>query len=413
MADHLTAPARDRPAGVPPDATPQPGERHAHLSSAIVTMQLGLALTVLLGLMFLSGGLFYLYHFNYNIGPYFTVTRVIHFYVGLASIPFLIAKYASTGYRFAGYCLGLPRFKQAGPPCLVPRITSPLLALDFFVLYFSGLYMLFHSYYTVTNISPFELKPVQVHLWAAIVAVPLLAIHLGWHLVETIRGLGEERRSLLSEGPAVTSRQPLTRRAFVGTVQIGGIGLSGAFQNTRLANAEMRGLFIGRIPPEERGGPGDVPVETLFGKEEVDPATWRLMIEGAVNRPLSLTYDDLLALPAVTKRIRLSCVSGWTANATWTGVRLGDVLAIANADPARRSVNFHSVSGYAFTWHANRLDHDAILATHVNGAPLSTNHGFPLRLIVPGYPGQNMVKQLDRITVRLEPERFDPDFKLI
>ncbi|MGD9891109.1 MAG: molybdopterin-dependent oxidoreductase [Dehalococcoidia bacterium] len=413
MADYLTAPARGRIAGDRPDATPRPGASHAHLSSTLVTMQLGLALAVLLGLMFFSGGLFYLYHFNYNIGPYFTVTRVIHFYVGLASIPFLAAKYASTGYRFAGYYLRLPRFTRASPPRLVPRITSPLLALDFFVLYFSGLYMLFHSYYTVTNIPPLEFKPVQVHLWAAIVAVPLLAVHLGWHLLETIRGLRDQRRSLPAESPQATARQALTRRAFMGTVLLGGIGVSLAFQNTRLANAEVRGLFIGRIPAEERGGPGDFPVEWLFGKEDVDTAAWRLMVEGAVSRPLVLTYDELLALPAVTKRIRLSCVSGWTANATWTGVRLRDVLALAIADPASRAINFHSVSGYAFTWHANRLGDDAILATHVNGAPLSTNHGFPVRLIVPGYPGQNMVKQLDRITVRLEPEQFDPDFKLI
>jgi hypothetical protein len=412
MADHLTASVRDQSAGLRPDAPLRPPDRHGYLSSTIVTMQLGLALTVLLGLMFLSGGLFYLYHFNYNIGPYFTATRVIHFYVGLASIPFLVAKYATTGYRFAGYYLGLPRFKQAGPPHLVPRVTSPLLALDFFVLYFSGLYMLFHYYYTVTNIPPFELKPVQVHLWSAVVAVPLLAVHLGWHLLETIQGLREERRALHAVSPDAISRQALTRRAFVGTVLLGGIGLSVAFQNSRLANAEMGGLFIGRIPEEERGGPGDFPVETLFGKEEVDPATWRLMIEGAVDRPLSLTYDALLALPPVTKRIRLSCVSGWTANATWTGVRLRDVLAMAGADPARRAVNFRSAGGYAFTWHANRLSDDAILATHVNGAPLSTNHGYPVRLIVPGYPGQNMVKQLDRITVHREPERFDPDFKL-
>jgi DMSO/TMAO reductase YedYZ molybdopterin-dependent catalytic subunit len=54
----------------------------------------------------------------------------------------------------------------------------------------------------------------------------------------------------------------------------------------------------------------------------------------------------------------------------------------------------------------------AILATHVNGAPLSNNHGFPLRLIVPGYPGQNMVKQIDRITVQRDKEKINPDFKL-
>jgi len=58
-------------------------------------------------------------------------------------------------------------------------------------------------------------------------------------------------------------------------------------------------------------------------------------------------------------------------------------------------------------------DHRAILATHVNGAPLSTNHGFPVRLIVPGYPGQNMVKQIERIFVRGNVEEFRPDFRLV
>ena len=72
------------------------------------------------------------------------------------SIPFLLAKYGSTSIRFAGYYLGAARFKPPGPPSLVPRVLSPLLAADFFVLYFSGLYMLFHYYYTTTNIWPNE-----------------------------------------------------------------------------------------------------------------------------------------------------------------------------------------------------------------------------------------------------------------
>ncbi|MBF6601287.1 MAG: molybdopterin-dependent oxidoreductase [Dehalococcoidia bacterium] len=390
-------------------------QRHAAHASTIVTMQLGVCLAVLLGLMFFSGGLFYLYTFNYDIGPYFTITRFIHFYAGLASIPFLLAKYGSTGYRFAGYYLRVPRFKKAGPPGLIPRILSPLLALDFFVLYCSGLYMLFHYYYTVANISPAEIKPVQLHLWASILAVPLLAAHLGSHLVDTARGLARERRELLAQQPlsSESARRVITRRAFVGTVLAGGLGLAIGFQNTPLVHKEFAGLFIGRIPREERGGPGDFPVETLFGKRTVDVAAWRLRIDGAVEREIGLTYAELLALPIATKRIRISCVSGWSSQPTWSGPRVRDVLEMAGADPMAKGVDFHSVSGYAFGWHRHRLvGDDAILATHVNGAPLSDNHGFPVRLIVPGYPGQNMVKQLDRITVRAEKEKFNPDFHL-
>ena len=90
-----------------------------------------------------------------------------------------------------------------------------------------------------------------------------------------------------------------------------------------------------------------------------------------------------------------------------------DVLALAKERAGTKSVAFHSLSNYGFTWHRGRLNDDkAILATHVNGAPLSENHGFPVRLMVPGYPGQNMVKQIDRITVRKEGQGLDVDFQL-
>jgi hypothetical protein len=389
-------------------------ERHEHLASTVVTMQLGLALSVLLSLLFFSGGLFYLYVFNYDFGPYFTVTRVLHFYVGLASVPFLLAKYGSTGFRFAGYYLRLPRFKQAGPPRLLPRMLSPLLALDFFVLYFSGAYMLFHYYYTVTNIPPLMFKPVQLHLWAALVAVPLLAIHLGQHFIEMAHGLSQERRELIAEqrrSPG-SARRVATRRAFVGSVLAGGLGLAFALQNTPAANASLRGLFIGRIPREDRGGPGNFPIETLFGRATVDPSTWQLRITGAVGRETVLSYAQLLALPSFTKEIRINCVSGWSAVPRWSGPSLRDVMALVQADPAAKSIDFHSVTNYSLTWHRHLLGEDALLATHVNGAPLSADHGFPVRLITSGYPGQNMIKQLDHIDVRLDAAPFDPDFKL-
>jgi len=388
--------------------------RHRQLASSVVTMQLGLALSILLTLLFISGGLFYLYVFNYDIGPYFTATRLIHFYVGIASVPFLLAKYGSTTFRFAGYYLRLPRFKAAGPPALIPRILSPLLALDFFVLYFSGAYMLFHYYYTVTNIPPLMFKPVQLHLWTAVLAVPLLAVHLGAHFLTMVRGLARERRELLAQerlSPEST-RRVMTRKAFVGTVIAGGLGLAYTFQNTPAVNADVHGLFIGRIPREERNGPGAFPVETLFGSKPIDPTTWRLKIGGAVAQPAEITYDQLLALPAVIREIRINCVSGWSAVPVWAGPRLKDVLALVQPDPRARSVYLHSITGYGWTWHRDLLTDDALLATHVNGAPISQHHGFPARFIMAGYPGENMVKQLDAITVQMEPEKFDPDFQL-
>jgi len=395
--------------GVPLSGTATP------LASTIVTMQLGLALTLLLGLMFLSGGMFYLYTFNYDIGPYFTITRVIHFYAGFASIPFLVAKYGSTTLRAAGYYLRIPRFYKAGPPSPMNRVLSPLLVLNFFVLYFSGLYMIFHYYYTVTNIPPFEFKPVQVHMWAAVIAVPLIGVHLGTHFLEAIRGLAEERQTLAVRERAApgSTRAAFTRKAFLGTVIAGGLGLAFAFQNTRLGRTNFHGLFIGRVPEAERGGPGGFPSETLFGMAEIDLAAWRLQLEDADGVVRELDYQQLLALAPVSERIRVSCVSGWTARAVWSGPRVRDVLSLVDPLGEARSIEFHSASNYSWVWHAGRLrGDDALLATHLGGMPLSLDHGFPVRLMVPGYPGQNMVKQLDRISVRRADERQDPDFKL-
>jgi len=382
-------------------------------SSTRLTAQIGLILTVMLALLFVSGAFFFLYVFNFDAPPWFTPVRFIHFYVGLASIPFLLGKYASTSVRFAGYYLRIPRFKAAGAPSLVPRMLSPLLAADFLVLYFSGLYMLFHYYYTTTNIWPLDLKPVQMHLWASLIGAPLITVHLLWHVASALRSTtGRAPATPATSAHAETRRGRMTRRAVLSGMAATGAGLALVFQNTSARSWNVGGLFVGRIPAEERGGPGDFPVETLFGKAHVeDIDAYRLDIVGEVDRPMRLTYDQILALPAFEHTIRISCVSGWSERVVWKGPRVRDVLALAGERAGAKSVAFHSLSGYGWTWHRGRLDGDqALLATHHNGAPLSENHGFPVRLIVPGYPGENMVKQLDRVYLIRGEEHFDPDF---
>jgi DMSO/TMAO reductase YedYZ molybdopterin-dependent catalytic subunit len=248
------------------------------------------------------------------------------------------------------------------------------------------------------------------------IGAPLITVHLAWHLAAAWRSVARSAVVPESLKPFAEDRRgTMTRRSLLGGLGAIGLGLALAFQNTGLRSFELANLFVGRTPKEERGGPGDFPVETLFGKQDdVDLASYRLHVEGEVARPLALSYTDLLAMPAVDRRIRISCVSGWTERPLWRGPRVRDVLALARERSGTKSVAFHSLSGYGFTWHRDRLDNDAaLLATHVNGAPLSTNHGFPVRLIVPGYPGQNMVKQIDRIFVRRDAEEFHPDFRII
>lgn len=99
---------------------------------------------------------------------------------------------------------------------------------------------------------------------------------------------------------------------------------------------------------------------------------------------------------------------------TWRGPRVADVLPLAWERAGAGSVAFHSLSGYGFIWHSGRLKGShALLARHVKGATLSINHGYSVRLIVPGFAGQDMVKQIDRIFVRGDDEAFNPDFRIL
>jgi DMSO/TMAO reductase YedYZ molybdopterin-dependent catalytic subunit len=385
--------------------TVRPAKRYSEVQ--LLTAQLGAILTVMLGLQFISGALFYLYVFFYDAPPWFTFTRFIHFYLGVALIPVILAKYGSTGVRFAGYYLRIPYFKKLGPPGWLARLTAPLLVLDFALIGISGLYMLLHVYYAHTNIPPFEWKPVQTHAIASFLLVPLLGLHLGAHLFESARAV-KLRRDELVVGDG-GERGAYTRRGFLAGIGLAAVGLAWATQNTALADQKVGPFFI-RQYPKGADKAQRFPIETLFGDKDLDPAAFRLTIDGAVQRPAQLSLDDLKTLPTYTSTIRTSCVSGWTSINHWTGYRFRDVLALAGAQGGAQSVGLKSATDYYVPWPLHRLKgDDALLATSVNGEPLVKDHGAPLRLIVPGYPGQDMVKQLVHITVNGAPATFSPD----
>jgi sulfane dehydrogenase subunit SoxC len=162
----------------------------------------------------------------------------------------------------------------------------------------------------------------------------------------------------------------------------------------------------------------------------VDAAAWRLRVGGLVERELSLSLDDLRALEAVTLAVTMECAGNGRAllepraisqpwlreaigTAEWTGTPLRGLLDEAGAREGALEVLFtgldRGVEGgeeQAYE-RALTLDDarraDVLLAYAVNGVPLPPQHGFPLRLVVPGWYGMTSVKWLDRITVLGEP----------
>jgi DMSO/TMAO reductase YedYZ molybdopterin-dependent catalytic subunit len=126
----------------------------------------------------------------------------------------------------------------------------------------------------------------------------------------------------------------------------------------------------------------------------VNVDSWRLKITGMVDNPLELSFDDLLALPIVERAITLSCVSNQVGgplvgNAIWSGVPLADLLRQASVQPGATQLVGRSVDGFTVGFPtAVALDgRDALVAVSQNGEPLTPEHGYPARLVVPGLYG--------------------------
>ncbi|MGE5827730.1 MAG: sulfite oxidase [Micromonosporaceae bacterium] len=163
---------------------------------------------------------------------------------------------------------------------------------------------------------------------------------------------------------------------------------------------------------------------------DVDPYGWRLVIDGHVERPLRLDLAELRARPAVTTRVTLECAGNGRARlhprpvsqpwlteavgtAEWTGTPLPALLREAGLGADAVDVVFtgadHGVErGVEQDYQralpvAEAMRAEALLAYEMNGAPLPPQHGFPLRLVIPGWYGMAQVKWLQAITVLTEP----------
>ena len=247
---------------------------------------------------------------------------------------------------------------------------------------------------------------------------------------ERIRGTGLSRRRLLRAGGAALGAAAVTR----------GLGSWPAFgYDTPIVKPLPADLFIPRGTNAEmrweamRGKGYLTPVDRFFVRNhtatpQIDPATWRLRVHGTgVRRELSLSYDDLVRLPSVTVTRAVECAgngrsffdtqqgqpaagTAWTLGAigvaTWTGVRLSDVLDRARL--TRRALDVMPVGLDSMAVRRpipveKALAGDTLLVYGMNGDVLPPDHGFPVRLLVPGWIGVANVKWVGSIEVSETP----------
>ena len=155
------------------------------------------------------------------------------------------------------------------------------------------------------------------------------------------------------------------------------------------ADLKIRGLTPLYVPNGEF-----YRIDTALIVPQVDPSDWSLEVKGMVDRPFTLSYAELMAMPQIEADVTLACVSNevggdLVGNARWQGVPLPALLQRASVQRGATQVLGRSVDGFTagFPTRVALDGRDAMVAVAMNGEPLPAAHGFPARLVVPGLYG--------------------------
>jgi DMSO/TMAO reductase YedYZ molybdopterin-dependent catalytic subunit len=352
---------------------------------------LGLALAVTFSACFLTGLWSHLqqdppswFHPLARPAGLYRVTQGVHVASGIASIPLLLAK------LWTVYPELLRRPVVRGVASALERVALvPLVGGAVFLL-FTGL----------ANINlwypwPFNFR--TSHYWVAWITIGALVVHVGAKLTTT-------RAALARRDVAAPAGPGPDRRQFLGLVA-GAAGMVTLFTVGQTV-WPLRKLAL-LAPRRPDSGPQGFPVNRSATAAGVVAAAthpgFRLVVDGNVRMPLSLSLDDLRSMPQREATLPIACVEGWSASRTWRGVPVRELLHRAGAPEGAR-VRVHSLQT-RLAYRSSDLDAaqahdvDTLLALEVDGEPLHLDHGYPVRLIGPNRPGVLQTKWVHRLVV--------------
>jgi DMSO/TMAO reductase YedYZ molybdopterin-dependent catalytic subunit len=238
--------------------------------------------------------------------------------------------------------------------------------------------------------------------------VTLLGLALSFLVFERALVWGYRYLTVPSRQPNELGYSPgVARRA----VLLGGLGLLFAGGSAALLRrlyqvatfaydgTEYKGAGIEPITPNDKF----YCVTKNVVDPSVDESIWRLEVTGLVKHPRTYTIAQFKSLPSVTQETTLMCISngldaGLMSNAVWRGIPMSQLLNAAAPLPAAARVRLHGVDNYTDTFSLQKaMDPATLIAFEMNGTLLPARHGFPARVLVPGYFGEKSVKWLTRI----------------
>ncbi len=374
----------------------------SRLRSPAVAARVGLWLGVSFGLCFITGLISHYAQLPSRPIPFptnpswgYRLTQGLHVTSGVAAIPLLLVKLWSV----------LPNLFE-GLPLRDPRklLLSGLERGSIAVLVAASIFQLATGLLNAAQWYPWTTFSFRsAHYAIAWVAIGALVVHIAVKLPLTRDVLSSDIDATTHDRPTATRAGALSRRGLVRTTFAAAAVATLATAGSTVPWLRRISVFAVRTGE----GPGGVPINKSARAARVEESAmspdWRLdvLVDGAVAGTLS--YDDLRAMPQHTVDLPIACVEGWSAQGTWSGVRLADVLRGVDA-PEGGDVEVTSLQESGpyrrTTLPANfAADDRTLLALDLSGEPLALDHGFPCRLIAPNRPGVLQTKWVSRLEV--------------
>ena len=359
-----------------------------------LTARLGVWLGVAFGLCFATG---LVSHWYYLPDPWFLpatrpvwgyrVTQGVHVLSGIAAIPLLLVKLWSVYPRLFA---GLPR---GGVRAM---LLSGLERLSIAVLVAASVFQLVVGLANSAQWYPWAFSFRATHYAGAWIAIGALVVHIAVKLPVIRRAFGSPVDTGLPERAGPSRRTVLGAALLASAVAV-------------VANAGGSVPLLRRVSVlavRSGEGPQGVPINKSAASAGVEEsamaADYRLTVAGPGGE-VSLTREELAALEQHTSELPIACVEGWSAGATWSGVRLSELLDRVGAPPdaSVRVVSLQESGAFRSTVLPPSFARDGLtlLALRLHGEDLDLDHGYPCRLIAPNRPGVMQTKWVSRVEV--------------
>ena len=352
------------------------------------------------------------YLFSWPTSPHwlYRLTQGVHVTLGVVLIPILLAKLWSVIPKLFSW----------------PPLRSPSHALERLSLLLLVGGALFEFVTGVLNIQLHYIFPgsfYTLHFYGAWVFIGAFVVHIAFRIPTMTKALRSRSwRAVLRTPAARTEAEPaddtglvppdpapptMSRRGALGLVGAGSLGLLIVTAGQSIGGSLRETALLAPHGQEPHTGPNGFQINKTAADvgiraHDIGPA-WRLVVRGG-DRERIFTRAQMLAMQQHSAALPIACVEGWsTDDQHWSGVRLVDLAALVGMGQSPPGVFVESAQrgGTFSSTHLrdNQVrDQRSLLALRVNGAPLSMDHGYPARIIVPNNPGVHNTKWVTRLT---------------